>query len=176
MTVSGLVRFHDDLTGLLIPIDAVHQHPGNYNNGDVDALAESIEVNGMYRPLYVQKSTHHIVAGNTTWEACKSLGAEQVPVIFLDLDDIAATKIMLADNRVAQLAQADDAHLLRILDDLAVTDTLTGTGWNDNTVEGLRLLQNAINHTPLGWTPQQSEPLPTHTCPMCGHTFTEAET
>ncbi len=168
---SGLVRFHEDLEPLLIPIDAVCQHPNNYNNGDVDALAESIEVSGMYRPIYVQRSTHYIVAGNTTWEACKSLGAEKVPVIFLDLDDIAATKIMLADNRVAALARPDDAHLLSILDDLAVRDTLDGTGWNDNTVEGLRLLQNAINHTPLGYPGVPAELGDEHTCPNCGHTW-----
>lgn len=172
MVFSGLVRFHDDLAGLLQPIDSVRQHPNNYNNGDVDALGESIEVNGMYRPVYVQAATGFIVAGNTTWEACKNLGADQIPVVYLDIDDLAAIKILVADNRVAALARPDDAHLLSILDDLAVTDTLAGTGWNDNTVEGLRLLQQAINHTPLGWTPK-SEPLPVHTCPACGFEFTE---
>lgn len=175
MRYSGLVGFHEGLDQLLIPIDAVRQHPNNYNNGDVEALAESIEVNGMYRPLYVQKSTHYIVAGNHTWEACKTLGAEKVPVVFLDIDDLAATKIMVADNRVAALARPDDAHLLSILDDLATTDSLAGTGWNDNTVEGLRLLQNAINHTPLGYPGMVKELGDEHTCPNCGHTWKGTE-
>ncbi len=171
MRYSGLVGYHDGLDDLLLPIDAVRQHPGNYNNGDVDALAESIEVNGMYRPIYVQRSTHYIVAGNTTWEACKALGADKVPVIFLDLDDIAATKIMLADNRVAQLARPDDAALLDTLDHLALVDSLAGTGWNDDTVQGLRLLQNAINHIPIGYPGVPKELGDEHTCPACGHTW-----
>lgn len=175
MQYSGLVGYHDGLEDLLLPIDAVRQHPGNYNNGDVDALAESIEVNGMYRPIYVQRSTHYIVAGNTTWEACKTLGADKVPVIFLDLSDIAATKIMLADNRVAQLARPDDAALLDTLDHLAVIDSLAGTGWNDNTVEGLRLLQNAINHTPIGYPGMVKELGDEHTCPNCGHTWKDGQ-
>ena len=61
--------------------------------------------------------------------------------------------------------------LLDTLDHLAVVDSLAGTGWNDNTVEGLRLLQNAINHTPLGYPGMIKELGDEHTCPNCGHVW-----
>jgi hypothetical protein len=129
---SGLVHYHDDLTGLLMPIDDIQPHPENYNNGDVEALAESIETNGMYRPVFVQRSTGYIIAGNHTWYACKGLGADEIPVVMLDVDDTRAAKIMLADNRIASQAIPDNSQLLTLLDRLKDTSDLTGTGFTDH--------------------------------------------
>jgi hypothetical protein len=140
MTTSGLVRFHPDLADLLVNIDDVHQHPDNPNNGDVEAITTSIEINGMYRPIYVQKTSGAIIAGNHTWEACKTLGAEQIPVIEIDCDDTTAQRILLADNKIAALAQPDDALLLNLLENLAATDSLLGTGYRPYDMEVLRQL------------------------------------
>ena len=41
---SGQVRFHEDLTPLMRDIDSIQPHPENYNNGDTDAIIESIQV------------------------------------------------------------------------------------------------------------------------------------
>jgi hypothetical protein len=170
--ISGLVRYHDDLAGLLTPIDDVQQHPENYNNGDLDAIVESIEVNGMYRPLYVQKDTGYIVAGNHTWLACKMLEATEVPVVYVDLNNHQARKILVADNQIAALARPDDAQLLDLLDRIAVDDGLSGTGFDENSVEALRLLQAKLAHTPIGAGPNPfSLDL---CCPNCGHTWTVA--
>ena len=140
MIHSGPVRFHDDLAGLLMPIDDIGQHPDNPNNGDVEAVMSSIETNGMYRPVFVQRSTKWIVAGNHTWQACKELGAAEIPVVWLDVDETEAAKIMLADNRIATLAVPDPGLLLNLLDRLAEQATLTGTGYNDYDLEVIRHL------------------------------------
>lgn len=137
---SGLVQIHDDLIPLLVDIDTVHPHPSNYNNGDVDAISESIEVSGMYRPIYVQKSSDNIIAGNHTWVACKQLGAAQIPVVSLDVDDATALRIMVADNRTASLAKPDNGLLLGILDQLAEQDSLLGTGYGATDLDALRAL------------------------------------
>lgn len=171
MIQSGMVRFHEDLEPLLMDIDAVSQHPQNYNNGDTEALAESVMVNGMYRPIYVQRSTGYIIAGNHTWVACKELGATKIPVVTLDVDDTSAKKIMIADNRIAQLARPDDSALLRLLDDLAANDTITGTGFADHDVETLRLLQDQIIKMPMGGGFIPDALANFHTCPECGHEF-----
>lgn len=141
MTVqSGLVTFHSYLAPLMVDIDSVCPHPDNYNNGDIDAIAESIEVNGMYRPIYVQRSTGYIVAGNHTWYACKQLDATQIPVGYLDGDDIATLRTMVADNRIAALARPDDMALLKILDRLNSEDTLHGTGYTQGERDALQAL------------------------------------
>lgn len=145
MIHSGLAQYHDDLAGLLVLIDDVTPHPRNYNNGDVEAISESIEVNGMYRPLFVQKSTGYIIAGNHTWLACKGLGADKVPVVMLDVDDQTAKRIMIADNRTAALAEPDNALLVELLDELARDDSLLGTGYREYDHEVLKKLAEIPN-------------------------------
>lgn len=129
MIQSGGVRYHDDLEHNLVPIEKIHRHPENYNRGDVEAVAESIEVNGMYRPVFVQKSTGYIIAGNHTYEACVYLGATQIPVVLLDVTDTEAYRIMIADNRIASMAMPDNNGLVNILAKLTVDEKgLAGTG------------------------------------------------
>jgi len=145
MIHSGLAQYHDDLAPMMRPIDEVTPHPRNYNNGDVEAIGESIEVNGMYRPVFVQRSTGYIIAGNHTWHACKMLGATHIPIVWLDVDDPTAVRIMLADNRTAALAVPDNALLLELLDDLAAEDSLIGTGYKDYDHEVIRKLTQMSN-------------------------------
>jgi len=139
---SGLVRYHATLEPLLVDITDITPHPDNPNNGDLEAVAESIEVNGMYRPIYAQTSTHHIVAGNTTHAACLALGATVIPVLWLDIDDTTATKIVLADNKTAALAVRDPALETALL---LTLDSLAGTGYTDDDLDVLRRLTD----TPL---------------------------
>lgn len=140
MIHSGMVQFHTDLTQLLAPIDDVCQHPDNYNNGDLDKIIESIETNGMYRPIYVQKSSGYIIAGNHTWEACKTLGATEIPVVMLDVDDMTADRILVADNWIASKAEPDNALLLNVLDRINTRDSLRGTGLADHDLLAIRAL------------------------------------
>lgn len=111
---SGIVRFHEALAPLMVPIDSVQPHPENNNNGDEDIVRESILVNGMYNAVKVQVSSGYICAGNTTWAVCKDLGAEGIPVIPLMIDNIEALSILLADNLTAAAAMRDDALTVEV--------------------------------------------------------------
>lgn len=153
MSTSGMVMYHPGLDDLMVDIDSVRQHPDNYNMGDTDAIAESIEISGMYRPLYVQESTGFIIAGNHSWAACKQLGASVVPVVLLNVDDNTAKRIMVADNRIASKAIADPALLLTLLDELATTDSLLGTGYAGHDLEVLRHLAEI----PLEFSPDHAQ-------------------
>jgi ParB-like chromosome segregation protein Spo0J len=134
---TGLVQIHPALEPLLVDIDSVSQHPSNPNNGDLEEICASIEINGLYRPVYVQASTGYIVAGNGTWTAAKMLDADQIPVIMLDVDDLTAKRIMLADNKIAALATRDPALELALLKEL---DSLLGTGYQPYEVEKMEAL------------------------------------
>jgi ParB-like chromosome segregation protein Spo0J len=130
---DGQVKYHEGLADLMVPIDDVKQHPENYNNGDVEMVAQSIMVNGMYRPLFVQKRTGYIIAGNHTWEGCAMLGASKVPVVYLDVNDDEAVRIMLADNRIASRAMPDHNAELSLLKRLMMNQPeigLEGTGYS----------------------------------------------
>jgi ParB-like chromosome segregation protein Spo0J len=142
---SGLVQYHADLEKLLRPIDSVQAHPANFNNGNVEGIMDSIMASGMYRPVFVQKSTGYIVAGNHTYYACLELGAEQIPVVELDISDLAAKKLMIADNEYAKQAKYDNGQLVTLLEELKMDDTLLGTGFGEADLLELQ----ALNDMPL---------------------------
>lgn len=141
MIRSGAVRFHEDLGPLMQPIDSVEPSPSNYNNGDVDEIRASIELLGMYRPVYVQDSTGYILAGNHTWMACKMLGATEIPVVRGNWTDAEATRLMVADNEIARGAKPDNYALVQLLEQIKESDgTLEGTGRTDLDLENLKKL------------------------------------
>lgn len=102
-------------------------YPGNPRRGNVAAIAESLESNGQYRPIVVQKSTNVILAGNHTAEAAESLGWTTIHAVFVDVDDEQAKTIMLADNRTSDLAEYDETLLAELLNDMSA---LGGTGYS----------------------------------------------
>jgi uncharacterized protein (UPF0297 family) len=113
----------------VVDIDAVRPHPDNPNRGSVPVVRESLRAHGQYRTIVVQQATGHVLAGNTTWAAAKAEGRPTIAVIELDVDDEEAVRIMLADNRSAQLGDGYDDQILA--DILAGLPHLEGTGFSD---------------------------------------------
>jgi hypothetical protein len=125
-----------DLTTTVVPIADLKPHPNNPRNGDTDAIAESLTANGQYKPIVCAKDLT-ILAGNHTYAAAMELGYDTFAVVTLPIapDSAEALRIMLADNRTADLGGYDDSLLLRALADLADTDLgLTGTGYTPETL------------------------------------------
>lgn len=132
MIVSGGVKFHDALAPLLDDITKLRPHPDNPSSGDEDEIVTSIEVNGMYRPVMAQSSTGYVLAGNTTYAACLNLRALRIPVVWLDVDEEAALRILLGDNELARLAIVDRALLSPLVNRLLETELkLLGTGYQE---------------------------------------------
>lgn len=106
----------------------LNAHPDNPRRGNIDAIAESIRTNGWWGVIVAQTSTRRVLAGNHRLEAAKRLNMTSVPVHWLDVDDHAARRILLADNRAADLAAYDDATLAALLDTITLDTTdLDGT-------------------------------------------------
>lgn len=137
---SGLVNFHEDLTELLTPIDKVTQHPDNPRNGDVAAIAESIEINGFIAPVIAQRSTGYILAGNHRYQALLGLGSQVIPVVWVDVDEVAAKRYLLADNRTSDLGIYDNSNLVQILTELDDVDSLLGSGYTRMDLEQLQAI------------------------------------
>jgi ParB-like chromosome segregation protein Spo0J len=127
-----------DMTYELVPTDSLMPHPRNPNRGDVGAIAESIRANGWYGAIVAQRSTRRILAGNHRWEAARQLGMPTVPVIWLDVDDERALRILLVDNRTTRLGMDDETVLRELLTELAGTsEGLDGTGWTGDDLDEL---------------------------------------
>lgn len=137
----GLAQQVYDLT----PIEKVRPHPDNPRRGDVDSISESIEANGFYGAVVAQRSTGHILAGNHRWFAAQAAGLAEVPVIWVDVDDDKARRILLADNRTNDKAGYDNAALLSVLEELAVSpEALLGTGYDPVALDDLRALAGDV--------------------------------
>lgn len=118
-----------------VAVGELTYYPGNPRTHDVDAIADSLRAHGQYRPLVAQRSTRHVLVGNGTLEAAQALGWATVAVCWLDCDDQAAAKIVLADNRTAQLGGWDEKALLALLEPLE--GNLGGTGYSADDLEDL---------------------------------------
>lgn len=113
------------------PLDEVTQHPDNANNGDTEALKESIGVNGFFSPILVQASTGYIIAGNHRYQVAVEMGASHIPTIYIDVDDEQAKRMMLADNRITRMGADDPGLLLKALEELnGSIHGLAGTGFS----------------------------------------------
>lgn len=117
-----------------VPTDSLKPYRNNPRRGNVELIAQSLKTNGQYRPLVVRAETLEILAGNHTWMAAKSLGWDEVDIWLVDVDDDTAARIVLADNRLSDLATFDDQLLADLLSSL---EDFTGTGYQPSDVDEL---------------------------------------
>lgn len=118
-----------------VKVSELKLFPGNPRIGDVDGIAESLEENGMFQPLVVQKSTGFILSGNHTYKAAVKLKAKTVDVVYVDVDDDRAKRIVLVANRMGDKATYDTYLMQEILG--SIPDPSKGTGFNDEAVTAL---------------------------------------
>lgn len=104
----------------------------------ISRLKASIERFGYTNPVLVQKGTNTIIAGHARVEAAKQAGLDEVPVIYLDFDDVTAKAYNIADNRLAELTEWDFPKLKDL-----ITEIDTGafdielTGFSEAELKGI---------------------------------------
>ena len=131
----------------LIPIDLLEPHPDNPNQGDLEAIAESININGFYGATIVRElapGRYQILAGEHRWRALvvKNNGDGDIPCIVVDTDDVGAVRIMLADNETARRGRYKPDVLGKVLASLG---SLDGTGFD---LDQLRELEEGREPAP----------------------------
>jgi DNA modification methylase len=130
----------------LVGVDQLVTHPRNPRRGDVRVVGQSIQINGFYGAVVAQRSTGHVLAGNHRLLAARQAGLAEVPVIWVDVDDDEALRILLADNRTADLATYDDRQLSTLLADLAATEQgYQGTGYDQEALDELLAKLQAVD-------------------------------
>lgn len=121
-------------------VDELNTFQGNPRQGDVDAIAESLDKHGQYRTIVVNVGTdtgrpNEVLAGNHTLLAARKLGWESIDATVVDVDDAMCKSIVAADNRLADKGGYDEQALLNLLEGL---DDLTGTGYHQEDLQDLR--------------------------------------
>ncbi len=94
-------------------------NPRKHSRAQIRAIARSIEAFGLNAPILADRH-RRIIAGHAVFEASKSLGLAQVPVVFLDhLTEIQARAYRLADNQLSDRSSWDDAKVAAQLKELS---------------------------------------------------------
>ncbi|MDQ3241212.1 MAG: ParB/RepB/Spo0J family partition protein, partial [Actinomycetota bacterium] len=117
----------NQLTIECVPTDSLIPHPDNPRRGNVEAIKESLERNGQYRPIVANRPTREVLGGNHTLRAAVELGWAVIAATFVDVDPEQAKRILLVDNRTNDLAGYDTQALVDLLSEL---DDLSGTGYD----------------------------------------------
>jgi DNA modification methylase len=124
---------------LTLPIADLHCFEGNPRRGVVQQIAESLEANGLYKPILVNAGSltgrpNEVLCGNHTMMSARQLGWSEIACTVVDVDAQAAAKIVAADNRLADLGDYDPEQLYALLDGL---DDLYGSGYDPGFLEEL---------------------------------------
>jgi len=130
-----------------VALNTLESYPTNPRRGDIEAIAQSLKAHGQYRPIVVQYGTNFILAGNHTYKAAKKLGWKKIKITYVDVNEETARKIVLADNRITDLATYNEPLLKSLLTALP---ELEGTGFTQAEVEILDRLMNGKEKDNVG--------------------------
>lgn len=129
-----------------VDITTLSEFPGNPRVGDEESINDSMEVHGFYGAVIVQESTRKIIAGNHRTRVARRRGDLTIPVLWLDVDDDEAQRLMLIDNRSNDMAAYDNPLLVALLAQLQESERgLIGTGYNN---DDLKLLASLPDYEP----------------------------
>lgn len=166
----------------LVPIDEIEPHPDNPNSGDLDALVESIMVNGCFKPIGVSLRTKRILDGHHIYYAHLRYDMQYVPVDWIEAtDDEHEIRMMLAANEVARRGRSDPDETLALLRRLRKNEEdeyagLIGSGMDEYDYARLVRITHA-NRAPLKFDPEGVQPprmwraMRHVECPTCHHEF-----
>lgn len=136
-----------------VKLDKVQTYDRNPRIGNVEAIAASLEANGQFKPIVVQKATNKILAGNHTYMAAKKLGWQEILVSFVDVDDDMAKRIVLADNRTADEGGYNDDVVAELLSEIMeATGDLDGMGFTSDETDWL--LENMLDNVNDSYAPR----------------------
>jgi ParB-like chromosome segregation protein Spo0J len=155
----------------LVPLEKLVPNPRNPNQhpeAQVRLLAKVIAHQGWRSPIVVSKRSGFIVSGHGRYEAAKVLGLTAVPVDFQEFaTDADEWAHLVADNRLAELAEVDGAALKEVLGELKAADfDMDLAGFDAEALAGL--LAGTPESTAPEDFPEVDEDLPTeYQCPKC---------
>ena len=137
--LSG-VKVHCAFEKAVDVVDLVEhpRKPNKHGDKQIALLAKIIRNQGWRNPIVVSADSGFIVAGHGRLMAAKVLNVEQVPVDYQPFDNEAEEYAhLIADNRIAELAEADKSELAKLVRELEDKIDLDLTGFDAPSLEEL---------------------------------------
>ncbi len=123
-----MVKRYDVVTRKLSDLKPAPYNPRRMTQPALGALKASLERFGLVQPIVVNRATGHVVGGHQRLEALRQIGAEEVDVVEVDLDEVQEKALNLALNNplaqgeftadVVELAHEIGPELGELFDDL----------------------------------------------------------
>lgn len=137
----------------LAPVDDLTPHPQNARHGAVGKIEESVSATGFYGTLVAQKSTGHVLVGNHRLLVLQQHGVKKVPVMWVDVDDDDALRILVNDNKVSEHADWDERGLAELLQDAGLEGMVVSEGEFEDMLRESGMLGDAA----AGWLDEDDE-------------------
>lgn len=107
--LSALLSDYDEPTAegpyRVLPLHKVEPNPNqprrDFNEEELQELADSIALHGVIQPLTVRETVsgyYQIIAGERRWRAARIAGLEEIPVVVTEADDKKAMELALIEN------------------------------------------------------------------------------
>ena len=124
------------------------KNPNTHPDSQIELLADIIEQVGWRAPITVSTASGYVVKGHGRLMAAKHKGWQRVPVDYQNYASAAEEYAdLVADNRIAELAEIDQAKLADIFEDIQLEDIpIELTGYTDEEVNEITsALSDAID-------------------------------
>ena len=113
-----------------LPLHRVEPNPDqprqDFNEEELQSLAESIRVHGVIQPLTVRETGdgyYQIIAGQRRWRASRLAGLTEIPALVIEADDKTAKELALIENLQRQDLNSVEEALgyQSLMDDFGLT-------------------------------------------------------
>ena len=102
-------------------------NPRTISDHDLVALGRSMTAFGVVEPVVVNRRTKRIVGGHQRVKAAEAQGIDELPVVYVNLDEPAEKQLNIALNRISGEFDTDKlADILRELEVAGADLDLTG--------------------------------------------------
>jgi DNA modification methylase len=126
-------------------LEPFSKNPKRHPESQIDKIKKSMQEFGWTNPILISKD-NMIVAGHGRYEAAKQLGFEKVPIINIDLPYEKAVAYVIADNRLAEIAEQDDEQLSALLQEIDES-MYEAIGYDEEAIDELLAGIEAANPT-----------------------------
>jgi hypothetical protein len=100
------------------------RNPRKHSDDQIMRLVASLRMDGQTKPVLARRANRMLIAGHGVHQAATRLGIEQLSVVLLDIDQKAADRIMLGDNRASDLSTSDRDRVAELLREIDETEWL----------------------------------------------------
>lgn len=157
----------------ILPLSEIHPNPKNPNRHppeQIKLLAHIIKEKGWRAPITMSRRSGLIVKGHGRLEAARAAKSGYAPVEWQDYaSETDELEDLMADNRIAELADMDDEAVLALLAELEAQGAidLSLTGYDEEAVEALRsaMEDDEGSDGELDRTPEEQPDAPSMTRP-----------